>query len=534
MKRSASRRWWLLAAPWLAAAALWACSDAANAPEASGTAGDLRFRVASPAGPPKAGRNELRIQVEDQAGRPVEDAQVSVRWSMPAMGTMPAMQGSAPAERTGTGRYRADVDLAMNGTWQLEIEARRPTGEPATLRGTLATSRAEIELEPSGGARMESPAAAPHKHDDDEISHWTCPMHSSVHEKGPGACPICGMDLVPVTKSELKTGDVRIDAQRRQEIGIRTGSVERGRLVVPVRAVGRVTVDERRLKDVSLKVRGWITKLHANALGDPVRAGEPLLELYSPELFTAQQEYLHARRSMEGSSSPDGSNRMEALVRAARTRLRLWDISDTELDALDRRGEPSEALTIRAPISGFVIEKNVVEGAAVEPGARLFRIAPLDQVWVEADAYENQMELIHPGQPVTISLPYMADRRLEGRVAYVYPMLEGETRTARVRIELPNPDLAIRPDMYANVEFQADLGERTLVPVSAVLYAGPRRIVFVDMGAGRLRPREVRIGVGNGDVYEVLEGLEPGEQIVLSGNYLVASESRLKSALTQW
>jgi Cu(I)/Ag(I) efflux system membrane fusion protein len=502
----------------------------ADAPEASATAGGLRFRVASPGGPPKAGSNELRIQVEDQAGKPVEDAQVSVRWSMQAMGAMPAMQGSAPAEKTGAGRYQADVDLETNGTWQLEIEARRPTGEPATLRGTLATGRAEVELEPGGG---EMPSAAEHEHDD-EISHWTCPMHSSVHAKGPGACPICGMDLVPVTKSELKTGDVRIDAQRRQEIGIRTGTVERGPLVVPVRAVGRVTVDERRLKDVSLKVRGWITKLHANALGDPVRAGEPLHELYSPELFTAQQEYLHARRSMEESSSADGSNRMEALVRAARTRLRLWDISDAELDALDRRGEPSEALTIRAPISGFVIEKNVVEGAAVEPGARLFRIAPLEQVWVEAQAYENQMELIHPGQPVTISLPYMADRRLEGRVSYVYPMLEGETRTARVRIELPNPDLAIRPDMYANVEFQADLGERTLVPASAVLYAGPRRIVFVDMGDGRLRPREVRIGLGNGDVYEVLEGLEPGEQIVLSGNYLVASESRLKSALTQW
>lgn len=522
----------LLVVAFLGAAAL-ACSDAANAPEASGTTGDLRFRVAAPEGPPRAGSNEFSIHVEDQTGKPVDDAQVSVRWSMAAMGAMPAMQGSAPAESTGAGRYRAEVDLEMNGTWQLEIEARRPSREAVTLTGTLATGRAQIELESSGGTTAERPAAPAHE-DDDDISHWTCPMHPSVREKAPGACPICGMDLVPVTRSEQKTGDVRIDAQRRQEIGIRTGVIERGVLVVPVRAVGRVTVDERRLKDVSLKVRGWITKLHANALGAPVRAGEPLLELYSPELFTAQQEYLHARRSMDGSNSADGSNRMAALVRAARTRLRLWDVSEAELDALDRRGEPSESLTIRSPISGFVIEKDVVEGAAVEPGARLLRIAPLDQVWVEADVYENQIELLRPGQPVTISLPYIGDRRIEGRVSYLYPMLEGETRTARVRIELPNPDLALRPDMYANVEFRADLGERILVPASAVLYAGPRRIVFVDLGDGRLRPREVRIGVGNGDVYEVLEGLEPGEQIVLSGNYLVASESRLKSALTQW
>ena len=523
----------LLAAALLAAAA-WGCSQASDAPEASATAGELRFRVTAPDGAPRAGSNKLRIQIADPAGAPVEDAEVSVRWSMPAMGAMPAMTGSAAAENSGAGVYRADVDLEMNGTWQLEIEARRPGGDGSMLSGTLATGRAKIELESSAAGSGESSAAAPHEHAEGDISHWTCPMHSSVRAKGPGACPICGMNLVPVTRSELKTGDVRVDAQRRQEIGIRTGVVERGQLVVPVRAVGRVTVDERRLKDVSLKVRGWITKLHADALGDPVQKGEPLLELYSPELFTTQQEYLHARRSMSGANTSTGGNRMEPLVRAARTRLRLWGISDVELADLDRRGEPSESIVIRSPVSGFVIEKNVVEGAAVEPGARLLRIAPLDKVWVEADVYENQMELIHPGQPVKISLPYMADRHLQGRVSYVYPMLEGETRTARVRIELPNLDLTIRPDMYANVEFQADLGERTLVPASAVLYAGPRRIVFVDMGDGRLRPREVRIGIGNGDVYEVLEGLEPGEQIVLSGNYLVASESRLKSALTQW
>jgi Cu(I)/Ag(I) efflux system membrane fusion protein len=403
----------------------------------------------------------------------------------------------------------------------------------ALLAGFAAWSCGDAANAPETSASAGGPAAAAAE-DHDEISHWTCPMHPSVHQKGPGQCPICGMDLVPVRREELRTGDVRIDAQRRQEIGIRTGVVERGPLVVPVRAVGRVTLDERRLKDVSLKVRGWITKLHANALGDPVRAGQPLLELYSPELFTAQQEYLQARRSLEAASGGEGRQHTEQLVRAARTRLRLWDISDAELDALDRRGEPSESLTIRAPVSGFVIEKDVVEGGAVEPGARLLRIAPLEKVWVEADVFENQMALVRPGQPASISLPYMADRRLEGRISFVYPTLESETRTARVRIEVPNPDLALRPDMYANVEFQADLGERTLVPASAVLYAGPRRVVFVDMGDGRLSPREIRIGVGNGDVYEVLEGLEPGEQIVLSGNYLVASESRLKSALTQW
>ncbi len=487
MSRSVPVRWRVLAAS-LVAAALWSCAKTADAPTAPASAGDLHFRVSAPNGPFRVGSNALHIELEDSKGKPVDDAQVSVRWSMPAMGAMPPMQGRAPARRAGAGRYEADVELQMNGTWRLEIEARRPAGEVATLDGTLATGRAVIGL---GGD-------------------------------------------APVTQPDARAGDVRIDAQRRQEIGIRTGVVERGRLVVSVRAVGRVTVDERRLEDVSLKVRGWITKLHASALGDPVRAGEPLFELYSPELLAAQQEYLHARQSLGEASGREGGERMEQLVRAARARLRLWDLSASDLDALDRRGEPSEAVTIRAPVSGFVIEKNIVEGGAVEPGARLLRIAPLDQVWVEAEVYENQLQLIRPGQPVTISLPSMAERRIEGRISYVYPTLEGATRTARVRVELPNPDLAIRPDMYANVEFQADLGERTLVPATAVLYAGPRRIVFVDLGDGRLRPREVQIGVGNGDVYEVLGGLEPGEAIVLSGNYLVASESRLESALGQW
>lgn len=503
-----------------------------EAPEATGMAGDLRFRVATPDGPPRVGQNVIRIVVENEVGKPVDDAEISVRWSMPAMGSMPAMNGSVPAERTGAGLYRADVALETNGTWQFEIETQRPSGDSAKLVGTLATGRPQIELEWSGEATASDGSSASSDHDD--ISHWTCPMHASVHAKGAGACPICGMDLVPVKKSEQETGEVRIGAERRQEIGIRTGVVERGSLIVPVRAVGRVTINERTLKDISLKVGGWVTKLHANALGDPVRKGDPLLELYSPDLVAAQQEYLHARQSMLASSVPDGRSRSESLVRAARTRLHLWGISDEDLAALDRRGEPSESLAIRSPLSGFVIEKNVVEGGAVEAGMRLLRIAPLDQVWVEAEVYENQIELLGLEQSVKISLPYMADRRLEGRVSYVYPMLAGETRTARVRIVLPNPDLALRPDMYANVEFQADLGDRILVPASAVLYAGPRRIVFVDLGEGRLRPREVRIGIGNGDVYEVLEGLEPGEQIVLSGNYLVASESRLKSALTQW
>jgi Cu(I)/Ag(I) efflux system membrane fusion protein len=222
------------------------------------------------------------------------------------------------------------------------------------------------------------------------------------------------------------------------------------------------------------------------------------------------------------------------MVRAARKRLALWNIANADVEAMIRRGEPQDALPVRSPASGYVVEKDVVEGAAVEPGARLFRIAPLDRVWIEAAIQESELPLVSVGQSARVSLPSLPGVTLTGNVAYVYPTLEADTRTGRIRIVLPNPEGNLLPDMYANVELRADRGERVLVPASAVLYAGPRRIVFVDLGDGRLAPRPIEIGAGNGEVYEVLSGLEAGDTVVSSGNFLVAAESRLESALSQW
>jgi Cu(I)/Ag(I) efflux system membrane fusion protein len=199
-----------------------------------------------------------------------------------------------------------------------------------------------------------------------------------------------------------------------------------------------------------------------------------------------------------------------------------------------RRGEPQDALPIRSPASGYVVEKDVVLGAAVEPGTRLYRIAPLDRVWIDAAVQEADLPLVSVGQAARVTLPSLQGVSLEGTVGYVYPTLDAETRTGRIRVELPNPEHRLLPDMYANVELVVDRGEKLLVPASAVLYAGPRRVVFVDVGEGRLRPRAIEIGAGNGEVYEVLSGLEAGDTVVSSGNFLVASESRLESALSQW
>lgn len=372
-----------------------------------------------------------------------------------------------------------------------------------------------------------------HAHEGD-ISHYTCSMHPSVRRQEPGTCPICSMDLVPVTREEVETGVFTVDAKRRQLIGVRTASVERRPLEIHVRAVGKVVYDETRLSDVSVKYRGWIGSLSANSMGQEVRKGETLFTLYSPELYSAQEEYLAALASQSAAAGTSVPARADYLVNAARERLRLWDLHDWQIDQVAEKGSPLEQMPVVSPVSGVVIEKGVVEGAAVEPGMKLYRIAGLETVWVEAEVYESELPLVSVGQEAEVILPYIPGKRFRGKVSFVYPYLGDQTRTGRFRIELANPVLELRPDMYADVELEIDRGERLVVPVEAVLHAGPRRLVFVDLGKGRLKPEEIEIGAKSGDFYEVLAGLEEGDVVVASGNFLIAAESRLKSAVEQW
>ncbi|MCI0636882.1 MAG: efflux RND transporter periplasmic adaptor subunit, partial [Actinobacteria bacterium] len=340
-------------------------------------------------------------------------------------------------------------------------------------------------------------------------------------------CPICAMDLSAVSFDEEESGVIRIDEARRGQVGIRTGKVVRAPMTRTIRAVGRVAYDESRLKDVTLKLGGWITKLHVTDTGQPVKKGQILFTLYSPELYATQQEYLLARAShTEG-------GRGEYLIKAAEKKLQLWGLSRGQIDAIAARGEPLEDVPFHAPASGYVIEKDVVEGAAVEAGQRLFRIAALDRVWVEAELYEADLGFVSKGQRAVVALSYVPTTYL-GQVAYVYPYLDPASRTGRVRIEVPNKVLELKPDMYATVSFEIDLGPRLQVPVDAVVYTGPRRLVFVDLGEGRLRPAEVTLGVRSDDVVEVTSGLREGDVVVTSGNFLVAAESRIRSAAKIW
>lgn len=511
MKASIVRSTILMSATILGLMACHRAQQGAASPAESFEDGGLHVEVSTPSGPVRDGANQLRLRIHDAHGAPVDDARVSVQYSMTMAGS-PSMGGRAVAKPMGDGEYLAETKLDMAGTWQVAIAAERASGEAAHAQGSMRTGAPGVRI-----------AAVPASNPDDEISHYTCSMHPSVHETHPGKCPICGMDLVPVTKSQAKSGAVRVDPQRLQKIGVRFTEVEKATLTRSVRALGRVTWDETKLVDVSLKVRGFVRELRADALGAKVTKGEPLFSVYSPELYAAQAEYLQALHSKN-----------ESLRAAGRARLRLWDVADLDVAALEKRTTPFETLPMRSPSSGVLVEKNIVEGAAFEPGMRLFRIAPLEQVWVEAEIYASDLGLISVGQSATISAPYLPGRALEGRVAYVLPSLASETRTARIRLELGNGDLALRPEMFVDVELHVDLGERVLVPTSAVIVAGERRVVFVDRGSGVLEPRTVKTGLASEDQIEILEGLEPGERVVVSGNFLIAAESRVQSALEQW
>lgn len=391
---------------------------------------------------------------------------------------------------------------------------------------------------PAAGHDHSGHAAAPEgtesAQNGDEISHYTCSMHPSVRNAKPGSCPICSMALVPVFKKEIASGEIVLDAGRRQQIGVTTARAELRSLAVPVRAVGKVTYDQTRLTDVTLKVGGWIQELYVDRLGQTVRQGEPLFTLNSPDLFEAQQEFLNATSSQRMSREVGSNTSTQFLYEARRQRQRLSDLSLDQIKELDARRAPIEVMPILSPASGSVIEKEVVAGASVEPGVRLLRIAGLDRVWVEAEVYESELALLTVGAPATVTLPYLPGRRFNGRIGFIYPWLDGATRTGRVRIELANPGLVLKPEMYAEVHFERTLGKKLAVPESAILYAGERRYVFLDLGNGRLRPQAVALGRQAGDWVEVLSGLDTGDSVVTSGNFLIAAEARLKLALDQW
>lgn len=388
---------------------------------------------------------------------------------------------------------------------------------------------------------------------------YTCPMHPSVIQDHPGRCPLCGMALVPM-KEEPKAAAptaahaahghedrppgarvevpglaaVTIDPERQQLIGLRTAPVERTEVGGTWQTVGRVAFDETRIRTVTVKVPVYVEQVLADFIGKKVARGAALFSGYSPDILAAQDQYVIALQSqaafapLTDAGAPSG-----ALVEAARRKLELWDVPKSTISKLERTGKASRSIVFHSPIAGVVTERNVFPGTRLEPGAVAYRVVDLTTVWVLADIYESELARVEAGMRAELTLQAYPGRRFDGKVAFVDPMLDATTRTAKARLAFPNPDGALKPEMYGKVTLTSTARTGLAIPDDAIIDGGKRKVVFVALGDGKFEPREIVPGVTSGERVEVLSGLEEGERVVTRANFLIDSESRLRASLAQ-
>ena len=421
---------------------------------------------------------------------------------------------------------------------------------------------------------------------------YQCPMHPEVVQDRPGECPICGMDLVEVKEAPRasthggssgsgertilywyapmdptyirdqpglspmgmklvpKYGDqdtasedgvIRIDPVQVQNIGVVSVTAEIADIARHSRTIGILDFNAEKITWVNVKFEGWIEKVHVNYVGEEVEEGQPLFEIYSPELVTTQEEYLRAldyRDALVGSDRPGTRKQADSLVRSTRERLAYWDITEAQIERLATDREVTRRLTVTSPTTGIVAEvmSEALEGMFVKPGMDLYKIADLSTVWVHADIYEVDMPWIRAGQSATVSFRNAPEERFRGKVLFLYPEVSRDTRTLKICVEVPNANRRLRPGMYADVMIQGPPVENaTVVPQSAVLRSGERNIVFVDLGEGRFDPREVDLGVaGDDDRIQIVSGVTAGEDVVTQAQFMLDSESRIQEAIAQF
>ena len=414
------------------------------------------------------------------------------------------------------------VVLCLTAAAVILYAACKGSGGNSPAAGSAGSTLGQAEK-----AKTEEPPAPKKK-----VMYRSTMMPNEVSDK-PGKDSM-GMDMVPFEVEEYGTVSevggriqVKVSAERQQLIGIKTAVVKSQPIHKLIKAVGRVDYAEPNISIVNLKFDGWVEKLFVNSTGRAVRKGEPLFDIYSPELVAAQQEYLIALKA--GATLGDSSS----LLKSAREKLRLWGVTDSQVEELGQTGQFKKTVTVYAPGSGIVTEKNVIQGQKIMAGENLYKIADLSRVWILGEIYEYELPFIKTGQEAKISLSYYPGESFAGKIIYIYPYLKPETRTNQVRIEVANPGLKLKPEMFASLEIHVDYGTRLTVPVDAVLDAGESKIVFVAKGDGYFEPHEVKLGVRGQDMYEVLDGLGDGENVVTSANFLVDSESSLKAALSR-
>ena len=411
--------------------------------------------------------------------------------------------------KTGTHLLALAIALAMGGAAGYKLAAQHPAEMTAAVVSAKPAKKLLYYRNPMG-----------------------LPDTSPVPKKDP-----MGMDYLPVYEGEEDSaGDsgIKVSAEKIQKMGVRVEAAKRQVVDRSVRASGRIEIDESRSYTVSAKFEGYIERLHVNTTGQPVGRGQPLFEVYSPELVSAQREYALAAQGVGKLNEAGGEAQgaMKQLAESALLRLKNWDISEEQIKSLARNGEARRTLTFRSPVAGIVTEKKAIQGMRFMPGEVLYQIADTSSVWVQADVFEQDIAAVHVGQKAKIRINAYPGEVFEGRIAYVYPTLKAETRTVPVRIELANAQGKLKPAMFADVELPAGGSVAAItVPSSAVIDSGNRQVVIVQLGEGRFEPRNVRLGQRGGERVEILEGIKEGEAIVTAANFLIDAESNLKAAL---
>ncbi len=452
-------------------------------------AGSYKVQVAIFPQPPKVGHNQLEIVIKDKDDNPVNHARIKAVAEMPAMGSMPTMYAPADISYESPAYYQGSFQLPMMGAWPITVTIDTQEYGQAKLSFDMGTSRKGLGLSYATPSTFAT-----------DISHHV----SAV----------------------AQPNTFKVDAYRRQLIGVTTGTVTCLDMVKTINASAKVSIDQTRLTDINLKFDGWVEQLNADYVGKKVTKGDILFTVYSPELLSSQEEYLQSfRRSLSGQSS---------LKVAASKRLLLWDIDQAQIKALERRGRVLAFLPILSPVTGTIIEKKIVAGGAFKARSKLLRIADLSTLWVEGQVLEADLSGVTLGMVANVMLENQPDKPIKGVVTFIDPFLDAKTRTARVRVELTNADGMLRPDQYVKLKLEVNIGETLVVPEQAVIFSGENRVVFLDLGEGRLQAKKIKIGARSEGYIEVLEGLEHGDAIITSGNFLIASESKLKLGVEQW
>jgi Cu(I)/Ag(I) efflux system membrane fusion protein len=398
---------------------------------------------------------------------------------------------------------------------------------------------------------------------DSNIDYWTCTMHPSVHAKESGKCPICSMDLVPVMKESAipvpssksapqhdhaamlagrptdssvtssPSHEFVVPLERQQQIGVTFATVEMKPLSHSIRAVGRVVPETQRIWRVVSRTAAYVQELGVNAPGELVKKNQVLMKLYSPELLTTQRELIDLLRSRDGTVKNTHSARgdFQRLIESAERRLRLWNVTDEQISEIERTRQAEESLPILSKVDGVVQNLPVTQGASVAMGSPLVEVADLSVVWVWGEFYQDELPMLQIGQEVTVTSSSYAGEKFRGQITLIDPFIDNAKRTGRVRLDIHNPDLKLKPDMYVDLVLDMDMGRSLVVPVNAIIPTGKRNIAFVDKGDGKLEPRVLELGGKFGDVYAVNSGLKEGERVVASANFLIDAESKIQGAL---